>query len=222
VISINSQNGLIVLEKTIELEGTVYSLDSAYLHNSIFNIELKRRELEQQKLKRFEVKRWFEDHYRVFSKKSAFTCLCCNKPVNMNLTKDEGRPFYFRHNDESECSYSENTKTYDKHVSKLEDKSKKDIGLTIFREILEGELKPFNVEIERGYHYKKKLSFIPDFIIKFPKSDDLWAIDYFTAIDQGLATGSYARHLSKRMKTYKEEGFKTFSICGSWLAIFSK
>jgi hypothetical protein len=40
----------------------------------------------------------------------------------------------------------------------LEDKSKKDIGLTIFREILEGELKPFNVEIERGYHYKKKLS----------------------------------------------------------------
>jgi hypothetical protein len=80
----------------------VYSLNSAYLHNSIFNIELKRRELEQQNLKRFEVKRWFEDHYRVFSKKSAFTCLCCNKPVNMNLTKDEGRPFYFRHNDESE------------------------------------------------------------------------------------------------------------------------
>jgi hypothetical protein len=81
----------------------VYSLNSAYLHNSIFNIELKRRELEQQNLKRFEVKRWFEDHYRVFSKKSAFTCLCCNKPVNMNLTKDEGRPFDFRHNDESAC-----------------------------------------------------------------------------------------------------------------------
>jgi hypothetical protein len=141
----------------------------------------------------------------------------------MNLTKDEDRPFYFRHNDESECSYSENTKTYDKHVSKLEDKSKKDIGLTIFREILVGELKPFNVEIERGYHYKKKLSFIPDFIIKFPKSDDRWAIDYFTAIDQGLATGSYARHLSKRMKTYKEEGFKTFSFVDhSWLSFLKE
>ena len=110
-------NGIIVLE-TIGLEGMVYILDSAYLHNSVFNIELKRRELEQQNLTRYEVNRWFEDNYRVFSKKSAFTCLCCNKPVNMNLTKDEGRPFYFRHNDESECSYSENTKTYDKHVSK--------------------------------------------------------------------------------------------------------
>ncbi|MFV8829525.1 hypothetical protein [Alkalihalobacterium sp. APHAB7] len=194
-------------------------MDSAYLHNSVFNIELKRRELEQQHLNRQESVRWFETNYRVFSKKSAFTCLCCNKPVNMNLTKDEGRPFYFRHNDESECSYSENTRTYDKHVSKLEDKSKKDIGLTIFREILEGELKLFDVEIERGYHYKKKLSFIPDFIIKFPNSEERWAIDYFTAIDQGLTSGSYARHLSKRMKTYKEEGFKPFSFVDySWLS----
>lgn len=65
-------------------------LDSAYLHNFVFNIELKRRELEQQNLTRSEDKRWFEDNYRVFSKKSAFTCLCCNKPVNMNLTKDKG------------------------------------------------------------------------------------------------------------------------------------
>ncbi|MED4014461.1 hypothetical protein [Sutcliffiella cohnii] len=198
-------------------------MDSAYLHNSVFNIELKRRELEQQDLTRTEVKRWFEDNYRVFSKKSAFTCLCCNKPVNMNLTKDEGRPFYFRHNDESECSYSENTRTYEKHVSKLEDKSKKDIGLTIFREILEGELKPYNVEIERGFHYKRKLSFIPDFIIKFPNSEERWAIDYFTAIDQGLTSGSYARHLSNRMKTYKEEGFKPFSFVDySWLSFLEE
>lgn len=201
----------------------MYFLDSAYLHNSIFNIELKRRELEQQNLTRSEVKHWFEDNYRVFSKKSAFTCLCCNKPVNMNLTKDEGRPFYFRHNDESECSYSENTRTYDKHVSKHEDKTKKDIGLTIFREILQGELKPYDVEIERGYHYKKKLSFIPDFIIKFPNSEERWAIDYFTAIDQGITSGSYARHLSKRMKTYKEEGFQHFSFVDySWLSLLDE
>ncbi|MCD7034578.1 hypothetical protein LRR81_10030 [Metabacillus sp. GX 13764] len=194
-------------------------MDSAYLHNSVFDIELKRRELEQQNLTRSEVKHWLEDHYRVFSKKSAFTCLCCNKPVNMNLTKDEGRPFYFRHIDESECSYSENTRTYEKHVSKLENHSKKNIGLTIFKEILEGELKPYDVVIERGYHYKKKLSFIPDFIIKFPNSEERWAIDYFTAIDQGLTSGSYARHLSKRMKTYKEEGFKPFSFVDySWLS----
>jgi hypothetical protein len=198
-------------------------LDSAYLHNSIFNIEMKRRELEQQNLKRHEIVHRFESKYRVFSRKSAFTCLCCNKPVNMNLTKDEGRPFYFKHNDESECSYSENTKTYDKHVAKLEDKPKKEIGLTIFREILEGELKPFNVEIERGYHYKKKLSFIPDFIIKFPNSEEKWAIDYFTAVDQGLTSGSYARHLSKRMNIYKEEGFKPFSFVDySWLSFLEE
>ncbi|ASK62295.1 hypothetical protein CFK37_09050 [Virgibacillus phasianinus] len=198
-------------------------MDSAYLHNSVFNIELKRRELEQKKLTRSEVIRWFEVNYRVFSKKSAFTCLCCNKPVNMNLIKEEGRPFYFRHIDESECSYSENTNTYHKHVSKHEDKSKKDIGLTIFRELLEGELKPYNAEIGRGYHYRKKLSFIPDFIIKFPNSDERWAIDYFTAINQGLTSGSYARHLSKRMKTYKEEEFKHFSfVDSSWLSFLDE
>ncbi|MGO5012094.1 hypothetical protein ACTQ5K_09530 [Niallia sp. Sow4_A1] len=45
-------------------------MDSAYLHNSIFNIELKRRELEQQNLTRSEVKRLFEDNYRVYSNSS--------------------------------------------------------------------------------------------------------------------------------------------------------
>ncbi|WP_243299316.1 hypothetical protein, partial [Bacillus litorisediminis] len=71
----------------------------------------------------------------------------------------------------------------------------------------------------RGYHYKKKLSFIPDFIIKFPNSEERWVIDYYTAIDQGLTSGSYARHLSKRMKTYREEGFKPFSFVDyGWLS----
>ena len=50
-----------------------------------------------------------------------------------------------------------------------------------------------------------------------------WAIDYFTAIDQGLTSGSYARHLSKRMKTYKEEGFKPFSFVDySWLSFLEE
>ena len=81
-------------------------MDSAYLHNAIFNIELERRKLEKQNINRNEIIRRFESKYRSFSKKSAFTCLYCHKPVNMNLTIDEGRPFYFKHNDESECSYS--------------------------------------------------------------------------------------------------------------------
>ncbi|MBM7648433.1 hypothetical protein JOC78_001375 [Bacillus ectoiniformans] len=198
-------------------------MESANLHHSVFNIEEKRRELEQQGLTRVEVKRRVEDRYRMFSKKGAFTCLCCGKTVNMNLTKDAGRPFYFRHNDESECSYSQNTKTYEKQLSKLEDPSKKDIGLTIFREILEGELKPYGITIDRGYHYKKKLSFIPDFIIQFPHSDKRWAVDYFTAIGQGANSRSYARHLSQRMKTYEEEGFKVFSfVDSSWLSFLEE
>jgi peptide methionine sulfoxide reductase MsrB len=137
-------------------------MDSALLHGSIFHIEEKRKELENQNIVRKEVNEQFEAQYRSFSKKGAFTCVCCHKPLNMNLTKDEGRPFYFRHNDESECVYSENTKTYEKHVKIHENLSKKDLGLTVFREILEGQLKPYGAVIERGYHYKKKLSFIPD------------------------------------------------------------
>ncbi|GGM31689.1 hypothetical protein GCM10011351_17350 [Paraliobacillus quinghaiensis] len=200
-------------------------MDAAYLHNSVFNIEQKRREIEQQNksFSRSEVKRWFEVNYRAFSKKNAFTCLCCNKPLIMNLTIEEGRPFYFRHNDESECSYSTNTRTYEKYVSKLENKPKKDSGLTIFREILQGELKPYNIEIERGYHFKKKLFFIPDFIINFPDSEKRWVIDYFTAINKDSRSGNYARHLAKRMKTYEAEGFKSFSFVDhSWISLIEE
>ncbi|MGE7602993.1 hypothetical protein ACQKL5_10845 [Peribacillus sp. NPDC097675] len=194
-------------------------MDSAFLHDTVFNIEKKRIKLEKQKLNRNEIKCWFEENYRNFSKKGAFTCIRCNKTVNMNLTKDEGRPFYFRHNDDSECSYSKNTRTYEKHISKHEVKSKKDIGLTVFREILEGQLKPHGAKIERGFHYKKELSFIPDFIISFPSSENFWAIDYYTAIGQGLVSGSYARHLQNRKKSYEKEGFKTFSfVDSSWLS----
>jgi len=200
-------------------EGKCIFLDAAILNGAVFNIELKRKEMEDGNLNRTDIKHWFERKYRVFSQKGSFICLCCNKSVNMNLTKDEGRPFFFKHYDESECSYSENTKMYDKHVEKYENKPKKDIGLTVFREILEGQLKPYGAVIERGFHYKKRLSFIPDFIISFPSSDIIWVIDYYTAIAQGLSTGSYARHLAKRMEAYNEVGFKIFSfVDSSWLS----
>ncbi|WP_209124361.1 hypothetical protein [Alkalihalobacillus sp. BA299] len=195
-------------------------MEAAFFLGTVFDIELKRKELEAQNLSRDEIRATFEKDYRTFSRKSAFTCLCCNKPVNMNLTKDEGRPFFFKHIDGEECTYSENNKTYDSHIVKHEDKRRKDIGLTVFKEIAEGQMKPFGIEIERGYFYKKKLSFIPDFILKFPYSDQAWAIDYFTSIGQGLTNGSYARHLRQRMETYKSEGFKVFSfIDNTWLAI---
>lgn len=195
------------------------SMDSAFLHDTVFDIENKRKELEKHKLDRNEINGWFEERYRNFSKKGAFTCICCNKTVTMNLTKVEGRPFYFRHNDDSECSYSRNTRTYEKHISKYEVKSKKDIGLTIFKEILEGQLMSRGAKIERGFHYKKELSYIPDIIISFPSQEQLWVIDYYTAIGQGIVSGSYARHLHNRKMSYEKEGFKTFSfVDSSWLS----
>jgi hypothetical protein len=84
------------------------------------------------------------------------------------------------------------SKTYNTQISTHQDKTTKDVGLTVFREILEGQLKPFGAEIERGYFYKKKLSFIPDFTVRLPFSKDVWAIDYYTSISQG----SYAHNLT--------------------------
>lgn len=194
-------------------------LEEALLHGDLFNIEAKRTEYERQHLNRSEISRQLTMQYRAFSKKKAFTCPCCDEPVNMNLTKEEGRPFYFKHLDGKKCAYSENSKTYDTHIFTQQDKQKKDIGLTVFREIVEGQLKPLNTVIERGYFYKKKLSFIPDLIVRFPFSEQVWAIDYFTSISQS----SYAHNLEKRMKTYKEEGFKVITFIDDlWLAINSE
>jgi hypothetical protein len=194
----------------------VRRLEEALLHGGIVNIETKRLELEGKNLSRDEIRKRLIDQYRVFSRKQAFTCPCCNETVNMNLTVDEGRPFYFKHLDGKECTYSENSKTYNKQVSTQQDKKKKDIGLTVFKEILEGQLKSYGAFIERGYFYKKKLSFIPDIIVKFPFTNDVWAIDYYMSISQG----TYTYNLAKRMSTYHAEGFKVFSFIDDyWLAI---
>jgi hypothetical protein len=71
----------------------------ALLHGYVVNIESKRMELEKQNLSRSEKIRQLADQYRAFSKEKAFTCLCCDEPVNMNLTKEGGRPFYIKHLD---------------------------------------------------------------------------------------------------------------------------
>ncbi|MGX6445793.1 hypothetical protein ACWM35_21460 [Neobacillus sp. K501] len=80
-------------------------------------------------------------------------------------------------------------------------------------------MKSTGAVIKRGYFCKKKLSFIPDIIVKFPFKSDIWAIDYYTSI----APRSYTQNLAKRMKTYQTEGFKVFSfIDDTWLAIISE
>lgn len=195
-------------------------MDTAFLHGTLFNIEKKRLELEQQNLTREEIKVWFESEYRSLSRKHAFTCICCNLPVNMNITNDDGRPFYFKHFDGKECSYSVNSKAYEKQVSTIENNSKKDVGLTLFKTILEGQLSTYGIKLERGYLYKKELSFIPDIILEFPKSNEKWAIDYLTSVGRDVATGTYARYLQKRIQTYEKEGFRSFGfIDKEWLAV---
>lgn len=196
------------------------AMETAFLHNSIINIEAIRYDLEVQGLSRKDILRQLELNYRIFSKKSAFLCVCCHKPVSMNLTKEEGRPFFFRHTDDSDCVYSDNSTTYNNHSNSHERKQLKDIGLTVFKEILQAQLKPHGIQVERGYSYKKKLSFVPDLTVTFPDSNIVWAIDYFTAVAQKVANGSYANHLARRMESYDQNGFVPFSFIDiSWLAL---
>lgn len=195
-------------------------MDTAFLHGTSFKIEKKRLELEQKNLSRKEIKAWFESEYRSFSRKHAFTCICCNQPVNMNITNEDGRPFYFKHFEGKVCSYSVNSNTYEIQVSTIENKRKKDVGLTLFKTILEGQLNIYGIKLERGYLYKRELSFIPDIIVEFPKTNEKWAIDYLTSVGRDVATGTYASYLKKRMQTYVKEGFKSFCfIDKEWLAV---
>ncbi|CAH2716697.1 hypothetical protein BACCIP111895_03885 [Neobacillus rhizosphaerae] len=62
------------------------------MHGDVVNIEAKRIELEEQNLTRSEIREQLTSQYRVLSKKRALTCPCCDEPVNMNLTVDNGRP----------------------------------------------------------------------------------------------------------------------------------
>ncbi|WP_312470325.1 hypothetical protein [Neobacillus sp.] len=79
-------------------------MEEALLHGDVVNIEARRMELEEQNLSRSEIRRQLTSQYRAFSKKKAFTCPCCDEPVNMNLTVDDGRPFYFKHLDGKKCT----------------------------------------------------------------------------------------------------------------------
>ncbi|CAH2716686.1 hypothetical protein BACCIP111895_03874 [Neobacillus rhizosphaerae] len=66
-------------------------MEEALLHGGVVNIEARRMELEEQNLSRSEIRRQLTTQYRAFSKKKAFTCPCCDEPVNMNLTVYDGR-----------------------------------------------------------------------------------------------------------------------------------
>ncbi len=188
-------------------------MNAAILHNNGVNIEELRIRMEGLGFKRQEIKAKLENDYRIFSKKKAFHCLCCDSPVEMVLPLD--RNFHFRHWDKSECSYSENFKKYEKKLKEYEEPTKHTAGKAVIRTILEGQAKPLGLIIEPGYLYRSTLSIVPDFIIKHPNGE-LWAVDYLTGIRNNTA---YSKNVLKRREIYEENKFKAhFFIDSEWIA----
>lgn len=195
-------------------------LNQAILHGEKVDIEERREQLELQGYSRNDLIDLLNLEYRMFSKKKAFSCVGCGSPVNMNLTILEGRPFYFKHFDEESCTYSENYNVYERNVKEFEDKIVKDKGITILKEIIKGNLKVKNVSVEDGYSFKKRLSFVPDLVITFPESDDVWVIDFFTAESRLKESNRYKVNIQQRISSYEERGFKYFLFVDSkWLTI---
>lgn len=196
-------------------------MDSAIYYKEIFNIEEERRKCVELGKSRKEIIAKFEKEYRKSSSdKDVFTCLCCNKKVVMSLMKSEASPFYFRHHEKSDCAYKDNYKTYQNQINKYEDVVQKNIGITIFEQILKGIFKPKNIEVRRGYYYQKKLSFIPDFILEFPNTKEKWVVDYLTTKNRLKNDNSHKVNLENRIKLYEKEGLKYFLFVDSkWKTI---
>jgi hypothetical protein len=193
-------------------------MESAWFHGRLFHIQDELYRLSANGLDKKQIIQQLNENYRLFSKKEAFSCVCCGKPVEMVLPLE--RSFHFRHKDGSECSYSENYRKYQKQKEKYENIKRHDLGKTILRTILEGQLKPYGITIQDGYHYREKLSFIPDFILTFPNREKKWAIDYFTGFK---GSKGYAAHIAKRKETYLKLGIKPFFFVDeAWLAFNPK
>lgn len=154
-------------------------MDAALLHGEEVNVMYELISHLQEGKSQLEVKVLLEDKYRNFSKKNAFKCLCCNSIVEIGLPRENR--FYFRHQDKKDCSYSENYKTYTEQESKYERVAHHDLGKTLIRTFLEGQLKPMHIPVIDGYKYKSQLSIVPDLIIELPNGTK-WALDFLTGI----------------------------------------
>jgi hypothetical protein len=193
-------------------------MESAWFHGRLFYIHDEFYRLSADGLDKKQIIQQLNESYRLFSKKEAFTCVCCGKPVEMVLPLE--RSFHFRHKDGSDCSYSENYRKYQKQKEKYENIKQHELGKTILRTILEGQLKTYGITIQDGYHYREKLSFIPDFILTFPNQEEKWAIDYFTGFK---SSKGYATHIAKRKETYHKHGIRPFFFVDeAWLAFNPK
>ncbi|MBB3908747.1 hypothetical protein [Anoxybacteroides rupiense] len=121
-------------------------MESAWFHGQLVNICYEFHRLSTNGLDKKQIIQQLNHDYRLFSKKEAFTCVCCGKPVEMVLPLD--RSVHFRHKDGSECSYSENYRKYKKQKEKYENIKRHELGKTILRTLLEGQLKPYGITVQ--------------------------------------------------------------------------
>lgn len=188
-------------------------MNTALLNGKEVNIEKAEEELARKGFRKKEIKSQLVDNYRRFSQKGSFRCICCNTRVDLVLGNE--RAYHFRHFNKDNCTYSENHKTYNKHVEQLEDKPKHSIGKTIIRTYLEGTCKINHANLLEGSRYKNKLSFVPDFILEFP-SGQAWAIDYVTGLKEDK---KYANSIKRRLESYEKHQLKRIILFDSyWLA----
>lgn len=183
------------------------------LHKNVC-LEEERLKYENDGFKWREIERTLNYLYRMHSDKNAFTCLCCGKPVRMVLASR--KICHFRHLHEDPCPGKENYGEYRRKITGQENEYKYKVGKAILREYMEGQLKIHGIEIKDGYVYAKKLRIVPDLLLHFPNGS-IWAVDYVTGTKEDE---SYNNYIKKRIKTYKEAGFRPFFfIDKSWLSV---
>ncbi|MFS0661297.1 hypothetical protein AB1L07_20980 [Niallia alba] len=188
-------------------------MNIASLNEQEIDIEKLSRQFEEDGYEKLEIKNWLNDHYRRFSQKGEFRCVCCNVRVDMVLSDE--KVFHFRHYNKEECAYSENHKIYKAQRENKEDYPKHRAGKAILRTYLEGICKTKNIRLTDGYRFKSILSIVPDFILEFPNGQK-WAIDYLTGLKSDQ---KYANSLAKRRETYIQNHFiPIFLFDGYWLA----
>jgi hypothetical protein len=193
-------------------------MERAFLHGDEISLYKIEDNLVNKSFDRSQILDYLDAKYRVFSQKGSFKCICCHEPVELVLPKN--KQLHFRHKDNQDCAYSQNTQQYEKAIRTYENENRKKVAKVVFEEILRGNLAPFGIKLEPGTMYKKALEYVPDFILTFPYTEQKWVIDYFTGFENGSQRRVYYNHLATRLKSYEKEGFRSVPfIDKKWIAI---
>lgn len=189
-------------------------MEWAYLYTSVVNLDQERNQLQSEGHTLRGSKNILEEKYRSHSDKNGFACPTCRNPVRMVLDT----PCYFRHerDDHSRCPSTDNMATYEKNTQ-AEDKKVHRVGKQIIRTVLEGHARIHGAMVKEGYFFNKRLSIVPDFIIEFPNSEKVWAIDYITGLKQNE---NYTNQIIRRKDIYRRHGIKPFFFLDiKWLTV---